>query len=72
MCEEVTIEKSCLYCNGWGYVNSTDGKTAMISLEDYMRGRYKVVVCPRCLGKKKLDWIEEITGVRRFRKNANT
>jgi len=66
MSEEVTLEKTCQCCNGWGWVNSSDGYKAITSLEDYLRGRYKPVVCPRCLGKKRLDWIEEITGVRRL------
>ena len=28
------MEKNCQYCNGWGWVNSSDGYTAMTSLED--------------------------------------
>ena len=66
MDEEVKKEKNCQYCNGWGWVNSSDGYTAMTSLEDYLKGRYKAVMCPRCLGKKRVDWVEEIMGVRRL------
>lgn len=64
-------EKDCPNCNGWGYINIHNNKK-LTTLEDYLRGRYKVVMCPKCLGKKKIDWIEEITGVRRFVKNENT
>lgn len=60
------MEKDCSRCEGWGYVNLSYNYQKLTSLEDYLRGKYKVVVCPRCLGKKKIDWIEEITGVRRL------
>lgn len=66
MDEEVTIDKECNMCNGWGWINSGTNGSETISLEDYIRGRYVAVMCPRCLGKKRLDWIEEITGVRRL------
>jgi len=66
MDEKITIEKECNLCNGWGWVNHGNNGAPITSLQDYLRGKYKAVVCPKCLGKKKIDWIEEITGVRRL------
>lgn len=66
MDEKITIEKECNLCNGWGWINMGKNGSPITSLEDYITGKYKAVIYPKCLGKKRLDWIEEITGVRRL------
>jgi len=49
---------TCSRCNGQGLV-----KNEVVDISTGMLTRYNGV-CPKCRGKRKVDWIENIIGVR--------
>lgn len=56
----------CSYCDGYGCLNiKLNGeKLTSDDLRIYLDGKYKRIQCPKCLGKKKVDWIEQIICVK--------
>jgi hypothetical protein len=57
----------CSYCNGGGYINVdliNEERLTKKDLTIYLDGKYKSIQCPKCWGKKRIDWIEQIIGFR--------
>jgi len=48
------MEENCPECLGNGWVKK---------VKQIRNGKYYKLICNKCYGKKKLDWIEMITGV---------
>jgi hypothetical protein len=56
----------CSYCNGYGeiVVKLNGEKLTNDDLRIYLDGKYNRMQCPKCWGKKRIDWIEQIIGFR--------
>ena len=58
----------CDKCNGEGYIG-IQSETEMIALESNGiitkipgQMKFEYVICPKCIGTKKVNWIENIFG----------
>ena len=61
----------CSYCYGGGYLNVKLNGERLTNddLRLYLDGKYKSIQCPKCVGKKRLNWIEQIIGFKPERNN---